>query len=147
MECQKWAPKRCPKQVDRFAPCKVDIFEGVCQATFWSLFAFFSFFAVFSLSWIDFPFGFLENWCTFWQSLHFKSIEFENPWIMWTMWTMWTKWNIEIKIWPVQRAPLLMMTAVATKLPQITVELKSRILTGANPKHATSVGKRLCVFL
>ena len=37
--CKKWGPKRCPKQVDRFFNRKVDIFEGVCQATFWSLFA------------------------------------------------------------------------------------------------------------
>ena len=71
----------------------------------------------FSLSFVGTLMVFLETWCTFPQSLRLKSIDFENPW---AEWAEWTKWNVEIKIWPVQRAPLFMMTAVATKLPQIT---------------------------
>ena len=130
--CKKWGPKRCPKQVDRFFIRKVDIFEGVCQATFWSLFAIFSFFVVFSLSEIDFSFGFLEKWCTFPQRLLVKSIDFENPW---TMWIMRGKWNIEIKIWPVQRAPLFMMTAVATKLPQTNNDSNDNTTTTTTIAH------------
>ena len=87
--CKKWGPKRCPKQVDRFAVRKVDIFEGVCQATCWPLFAIFYFFVVVPLSWIDFSVVFLETWCSLVSRI---TTENHRCYYQSTMCPMWTKW-------------------------------------------------------